>query len=111
MKKALVTGGQGFIGGHLVDKLVDEKYDVVVIDNQSSTSSDFHVNAKASYLNRDVADITLYQELFETHGRFDQVFHLAALADIVPSIDEPEKYYKTNVTGTLNVLKLSLIRI
>ena len=105
MKKALVTGGQGFIGGHLVDKLVDEKYDVVVIDNQSSTSSDFHVNAKASYLNRDVADITLYQELFETHGRFDQVFHLAALSKVQESIEKPAITVFDNIVGSCNVLE------
>ena len=60
MKKALVTGGQGFIGGHIVDRLIDDGYEVVVIDNKSSTTTDFHINTKADYIEEDVADITIY---------------------------------------------------
>ena len=94
MKKALVTGGQGFIGGHLVDRLIKDKYEVVVIDNQSSTCSDFHINAKAIYIDGDIADISLYKDMFETHGRFVQ-----------ESIEKPAVAVFDNVLGSCNVLE------
>ena len=105
MKKALVTGGQGFIGGHIVDRLVDENYQVVVIDNQSSSCTDFHVNAKAEYIQEDVADITIYQDLFDKYKRFDHVFHLAALSKVQESIEKPSLAVFDNVMGTCNILE------
>jgi UDP-glucose 4-epimerase len=105
MKKALVTGGQGFIGGHLVDRLIDDKYEVVVIDNQSSTCSEFHINAKAEYIDSDISDISIYQDLFDKHGRFDHVFHLAALSKVQESIERPAMAVFDNVLGSCNVLE------
>ena len=105
MKKALVTGGQGFIGGHIVDRLIDDDYEVCVIDNQSSTCSEFHINAKAEYIDADISDISIYQDIFDKHGRFDHVFHLAALSKVQESIDKPSLTVFDNVMGTCNVLE------
>ena len=104
-KKVIVTGGAGFIGSHLVDKLVNQKYDVLVIDNL--------VNGQIKNLSKSYkkikfikADIRNFKKIEKYFKGVAIVFHLAALADIVPSIKEPESYYSTNVTGTLNVLML-----
>lgn len=102
--KALVTGGQGFIGSHLVDKLVDLGFDVTVIDNQSSVCNhEFYTNPKAHYVNQDVADPTT--RVFY-HGQ-DYVFHLAAHARIQPALQNPIECVTTNVLGTTNVLQFS----
>tara|TARA_B100000085_G_scaffold182029_1_gene166291 strand:+ start:4026 stop:4958 length:933 start_codon:yes stop_codon:yes gene_type:complete len=105
MKKALVTGGQGFIGGHIVDRLIDDGYEVVVIDNKSSTTTDFHINTKADYIEEDVADITIYQNLYNRYGRFDHVFHLAALSKVQESLERPAMTVFDNVIGTCNLLE------
>ncbi len=109
MKKihSLVTGGSGFIGSHLCEKLIKLKHKVTVIDN-------FEVGKKSNLSNIlgkikiHNADIRNYKKIKKLFHNVDYVFHLAALADIVPSIENPTDYYETNVTGTLNVLKASM---
>ncbi len=105
--KILVTGGAGFIGSHLCEKLVSEGHTVKVIDNFSigRKSNLKHIKKKIKIYNRDIRKYDLIKNLFKD---IDVVFHLAALADIVPSIENPDEYYSTNVTGTYNILKLSL---
>ncbi len=104
--KALVTGGAGFIGSHLVDLLLEKGHEVVVIDNLStgrkSNLDKALDNSKCSFSQRDIREIDQIDELF--YG-IDWVFHLAALADIVPSIEKPREYFETNVNGTFNVLE------
>ena len=104
--KSIVTGGGGFIGSHLCEKLLKAGHSVTVIDNFSigRKSNLSKIKNKIKIHNKDIKNYNSIKNLFKN---VDNVFHLAALADIVPSIDEPEKYYTTNVTGTLNVLKLS----
>lgn len=105
--KALVTGGCGFIGSHLVDKLLAENYDVVVIDNCSTgrlkNLEHQHGNPKLAVHVFDINDVQNTDKLYE---KVDVVFHIAALADIVPSIEMPAQYYHANVNGTFNVLEL-----
>jgi UDP-glucose 4-epimerase len=104
MVKCLVTGGAGFIGSHLVDRLVKEKKNLIVIDNLSTGNIKNlkNVRKKIKFVNLDISKYS--KKLENLFKGVDQVFHLAALADIVPSINDPIKYYKTNVTGTLNIL-------
>lgn len=104
--KTIVTGGGGFIGSHLCEKLVEEGHSVTIIDNFSigrKTNLE-KIKNKVKIINRDIRNYNSIKKLFKN---IDNVFHLAALADIVPSIENPDDYYSTNVTGTYNVLKLS----
>jgi len=106
MKKALVTGGAGFIASHLVDKLLEEGYFVVVLDNFSTGRSENLAQHKTNKnLNIIKADIADFKEILPLFSGIEQVFHLAALADVVPSIVNPAAYYKFNVDGTFNVVE------
>lgn len=104
----LVTGGAGFIGSHLVDLLLDKGHKVISIDNLVSGQEKNFVkhlkNKKFKFIQSDIRDLKNIENHFID---IDWVFHLAALADIVPSIENPDDYYSTNVTGTFNVLKMS----
>jgi len=106
-EKVIVTGGAGFIGSHLVELLVKKNYKVIVIDNfETGRKENLKLNKKTN-LEVFRADISDYSKIYKKFKNVKYVFHLAALADIVPSIEDPKKYYKTNVTGTLNVLVAS----
>lgn len=104
-KNIVVTGGCGFIGSHIVEELLkDKKNNVVVIDNLVSgkTSNIDLKNKRLKFVKIDISkNSKKFEQLFKN---IDKVFHLAALADIVPSINNPKLYFSTNVTGTLNVL-------
>ena len=102
--KAVVTGGAGFIGSHLVERLVLDGYDVVVIDNLSTGHIENldSFKSKITFENVDISEAGTWHHLFDGAS---YVFHLAALADIVPSIQSPRKYFKSNVDGTFNVLE------
>ncbi|OEC59929.1 MULTISPECIES: SDR family oxidoreductase [Pseudomonas] len=104
--KALVTGGAGFIGSHLCELLISEGHDVIALDNLTSGRlANLQPVSGApgfSFAQVDIRDLEAMRSLFEG---VDWVFHLAGLADIVPSIEMPAQYYSTNVTGTFNVLE------
>lgn len=101
--KSIVTGGAGFIGSHLVDKLVELGHEVIVIDNESATCHDhFYYNDKASYHRVDISDYTGIRPLFEG---VDFVFHLAAESRIQPAIENPLLCFNTNAYGTGVVLQ------
>jgi UDP-glucose 4-epimerase len=101
--KALVTGGAGFIGHHLVRTLLDRGDEVVVIDN-FSTGHAGRLDSRAVFVEGDIRDRVLVTRLF-AEAKFDVVFHTAALARIQPSIKDPVTTHDVNVTGTLNVLR------
>lgn len=107
--KALVTGGCGFIGSHLSEMLLAAGHEVVIVDNLAcgrlENLAGFHDHPKLTYVNADIRDRA---SIIESFKDVDWVFHLAGLADIVPSIEQPDNYYDTNVTGTLNVLQSAL---
>jgi len=105
--KYIVTGGGGFIGSHLTEKLIKLGHKVIVIDNFSVGRRN---NLKSIKKNIKIinADINNKNKIFKYFKNVDCVFHLAALADIVPSIENPEFYFSTNVNGTFNVLHCSL---
>ena len=100
--KSIVTGGAGFIGSHLIDELLSLKHDVTVLDNFSTGRPDnlSHVQDKIKLINCDISKKDKWISEFEG---VDWVFHIAALADIVPSIQNPEGYFNANVLGTLNI--------
>ena len=105
MTKSLVTGGAGFIGSNLVDQLVKKKHKVIVLDNfdtgrRSNLSHQVKKNVKIIRV-----DVSSNKYLDRYFKDVDYVFHLAGIADIVPSIENPDKYFKSNVVGTLNVVQ------
>ncbi|MAS52313.1 MAG: NAD-dependent dehydratase [Flavobacteriales bacterium] len=103
-KTVLVTGGAGFIGSHLVDRLVLKNYKVIVLDSlKSGVKKNLSKSFKRiTFIKKDIRNFKTYEKYFK---KVDLVFHLAAIADVVPSIKNPEEYFYTNVQGTLNVLK------
>jgi UDP-glucose 4-epimerase len=105
MIKTIVTGGCGFIGSHIVDKLIEINHQVIVIDNLSASENEkFYFNEKAEYHKIDICDKDKIESLFEGT---DYVFHLAAESRIQPAIKNPSRAYNVNVIGTLNILELS----
>tara|TARA_Y100000589_G_scaffold149873_2_gene143026 strand:- start:948 stop:1856 length:909 start_codon:yes stop_codon:yes gene_type:complete len=102
MKKVVVTGGAGFIGSNLVDKLIQTGREVTIIDNLSTGKLE-NVHAKAKLFEYDLSDISS-ELLISLFKDIDVVFHLAALARVQPSIENPLPYNSANVTATLNVL-------
>lgn len=105
--KIIVTGGAGFIGSHLVDLLIANNHDVTVLDNFSTgrKANLDHVKDKIQLIE---CDLSLNGDWVKYFKEVDWVFHLAALADIVPSIQKPEAYFRANVDGTFNVLQASI---
>lgn len=104
-KRCIVTGGAGFIGSHVVERLINDGHTVHVIDNHS-TGRPQNIDAfrDSGRLTETVADIAV-DDLNPLFTGADWVFHLAALADIVPSIENPVGYYRSNVDGTLRVME------
>ena len=103
--KCLVTGGAGFIGSHIVDKLIEKGHEMVVIDNESSEVHDhFYFNDKATYHKLDIAD---YQATRSVYDGVDYVFHCAAESRIQPAILNPLLAIRTNTLGTATVLQCS----
>ena len=103
--KSVVTGGCGFIGSHVVERLLREGHLVTVIDNLSTGRKENLgqvYNTNLEIINADIRDREQIERHFEN---VDYVYHLAALADIVPSIQRPEDYFTSNVDGTFNVLE------
>tara|TARA_R110002153_G_scaffold137_3_gene860 strand:+ start:172 stop:1083 length:912 start_codon:yes stop_codon:yes gene_type:complete len=103
MKKAVVTGGAGFIGSNLVDKLIKQGIEVLIIDD-FSTGFKKNLNPKAKLFEGGIHN-TSTKKLTEILKGYDVVFHTAALARVQPSIEDPLTYNEVNVTGTLNLLK------
>ena len=104
MEKYIITGGAGFIGSHLVEILTRNNKNVVVLDNLSTGRIENlkPFLKKIKFIKCDLSKKGRWQNEFK--GKC-YIFHFAALADIVPSIQDPEKYYNSNVNGTLNLLQ------
>ena len=105
-KLAVVTGGAGFIGSHMVDRLLNEGFRVHVIDNLVGGRLEnlAHRKDESNLVveTRDILDLAPDDKLF---ARAEYVFHFAGIGDIVPSIDKPVDYLATNVIGTVKVLE------
>jgi len=99
----LVTGGLGFVGSNLVDKLVMEGHSVTVIDNLSSeSSSETYKNDTAEYIIDDIRNIDKINL-----PMFEVIFHLAGLARIQPSFESPLEYVDVNINGTAKICELA----
>jgi len=104
--KALVTGGAGFMGSHLVDELIKKGYSVVVLDDLSGGFEN-NVNPKASFVQASILDHELISELFEKN-KFDYVFHLAAYAAEGLSHFIRRFNYNNNLIGSVNLINESV---
>jgi len=102
MSKILVTGGAGFIGSTLVDKLINEGNEVVVIDDLSSGKKDY-INPKAKHYEVDICSAKI-AKIFKKE-QFDYVYHLAAQIDVRKSVADPEFDNKINVLGGFNIIE------
>jgi UDP-glucose 4-epimerase len=103
--RVLVTGGAGFIGSNLVDKLIELGHEVVCIDNESAESNEkFYWNDMAENHKMDICE---YHKIYSLFYGVDVVFHLASDARIQPAILDPKKSIDTNVLGTFNILEAS----
>lgn len=106
-KKVLVTGGTGFIGSHLVKRLLEEGHSVKLLDSHQPGEDDFLLSKKYGrkyqFHKTDIGNRK--QIKAEYFKGIDWVFHLAGKSNIVPSIEEPETYHRVNVSGTLYVLE------
>ena len=99
----VVTGGAGFIGSHIVERLIKKNKKITVIDNLSTGRLE-NIKPyleKISFIHADLSKKGKWQKVIKNNSI---IFHLAALADIVPSIDNPKKYFDANVAGTFNLL-------
>ena len=115
-KNILVTGGAGFIGSHLVERLLDEgDWQITVVDNfndfyapeaKRANVSAFLSNPNFTLREVDICDAEKLREVFAETG-FDVIVHLAARAGVRPSLSEPKLYAETNINGTLNLLELA----
>jgi UDP-glucuronate 4-epimerase len=109
-KHYLITGGAGFIGSHLAERLSKDAHKVTVIDN----FNDYYdpaikhrniaaIRDKINLIEGDIRDAVLIERTF-AKGQFDQVIHIAARAGVRPSIQDPKLYFTTNIDGTFNLL-------
>lgn len=105
--KYVVTGGAGFIGSNLVNKLVSQENEVHVIDNFSFGKLD-NCNKNAHYHNLDLSKKTNFHQVKDICKNADSVFHLACIARVQPSIEHPVKYEMNNTISTVNILKASV---
>lgn len=106
MKTSLVTGGCGFIGSHIVDRLIEEGHTVRVIDDLSATENEeFYYNEKAEYWKKDISK----DDCSNVFDNVNNVFHLAARSRIQPTVKSPGMCFEVNVVGTQRVLEWSRI--
>jgi len=104
--KYVVTGGAGFIGSHITEKLVERHDTVTVIDNMNTGKEKNLelIKDKINFVKGDILDANLLEDITKD---VDGVFHQAALASVQDSFDKPDEYHNVNVNGTENILKLS----
>ena len=105
--KYVITGGAGFIGSNLVERLVKEGNEVHVIDNFSFGKLE-NCNKKAHYCNIDLSQKSNFNQVKEVCKNADSVFHLACIARVQPSIKNPVEYEMNNTISTVNILKASV---
>lgn len=107
----LVTGGAGYIGSHAAVELLENGYDIVVVDNLSNSSREAINRVKEltgkdfPFYEYDLLDYDAIEEVFRKHD-FDSVIHFAGLKAVGESVEIPLKYYHNNITGTLNLCRI-----
>jgi len=104
-KRAIISGGCGFIGSHLTEFLFKKNYEILVIDNLSSgkiQNINKQIFKRIKFYKKSLKDLSFLKKIIKDG---DTIFHVAALADIVSSVANPGKYFHSNVVGTFNLLE------
>ncbi len=115
MTNILITGGAGFIGSHLTERLLSEGFRIICLDNfdtfydpqiKRENIRHYLTNNNFTLVEGDIRDMKLLADIFDG-ARIDVVVHIAARAGVRPSIKEPQLYYDVNVRGTTNLLEMA----
>ena len=113
--KLLVTGGAGFIGSHLIERLISENHNVWCLDNFNTyydpaikwrNIETIRQHADFKLIKGDILDDSLLNQIF-TENQFDVIVHLAARAGVRPSVEQPKLYEEVNIRGTMNILEMA----
>ena len=99
----LITGGEGFVGSHIIDKLIDSNYNVISVDNNCAINSGY-LNPKARYIKADILSDE-FEEVFKKY-KIEYCIHLAAQTSVTTSINNPYKDAETNILGSIKVVEL-----
>lgn len=99
----LITGGEGFVGSHIIDKLIDSNYSVISVDNNCAINSGY-LNPKARYIKADILS-NEFEEVFKKY-EIEYCIHLAAQTSVTTSINNPYKDAETNILGSIKVVEL-----
>ncbi len=112
--RVLVTGGAGYIGSHTVIELINNGYEIIIVDNLSNSSPDVIPKLKeitgkmVSFVNLDIRNKLALQTFFKRTERIESVIHFAALKSVNESVEQPLAYYENNIQGTINLLEAML---
>ena len=111
MEKILVTGGCGYIGSHTCVELLNERYEVIVMDNLSNSKEEVIdkieeiTNKKVKYYKGDLRNNELVTRIFK-ENKIEAVIHFAGLKAVGESVNKPLEYYDNNIGGTITLLKV-----
>ncbi|UCG28829.1 MAG: SDR family NAD(P)-dependent oxidoreductase, partial [Bacteroidales bacterium] len=109
--QVLVTGGTGYIGSHTTVELIEDGYDVVIIDNLSNSRINVLdgiekiTGVKPHFENFDLCDKDLLHDFFKRHHRIDSIIHFAASKAVGESVEKPIEYYRNNLVSIINLLE------
>ena len=103
MQNILVTGGAGYIGSHIVELLIKKKSNVIILDNLSTGYKKL-INKKSKFIKGDIKNLNILKRVIKAEN-ITSIIHLAAYLNVSEAENKPQKYYKNNVLGTLNLVK------
>lgn len=112
MSKVLVTGGTGYIGSHTVVELINEGFEVVIVDNLSNSNVEVLngiekiTGVRPAFENIDCVDYVAMDNMMDKYGKIDAVIHFAASKAVGESVEKPLLYYRNNLVSLINLLQL-----
>lgn len=112
MSKVLVTGGTGYIGSHTVVELINDGFEVVIVDNLSNSNIDVLngiekiTGVRPAFENIDCVDYVAMDRMFDKYGDIDSIIHFAASKAVGESVEKPLLYYRNNLVSLINLLQL-----
>ncbi|MPM18801.1 UDP-glucose 4-epimerase [bioreactor metagenome] len=112
MSKVLVTGGTGYIGSHTVVELINEGFEVVIVDNMSNSNVEVLngiekiTGVRPAFENIDCVDYVAMDNMMEKYGTIDAIIHFAASKAVGESVEKPLLYYRNNLVSLINLLQL-----